>query len=539
MIRRVALHTLLFAVFPTLFLYVHNLELYSPRVIPLPLALSLGLALILLLLFRWISRDWTKAALLASITLVLFFSYGHLHELLRGIRIPVGSVLIGPNRVLVPFMGIAFLAAAWAILRARRPPGGLATIMNVVAVALMGMTLLNFGVRLARGGFGGRSAGAWSEEATLQVAPASLERAQPLPDIYYIILDGYARFDVLHDLYAADDTALGDALRECGFHVDAAARANYMQTSLSLASSLNLTLLDRLAGRLGKDSDDRRPLLTMIQRSRLMSFLKRCGYRSVAFASGYWATEVRSADNYLSPAFSLDEFQSVLLGTTPIPAFLKLAGSGSQQRWHRERIAYAFDRLARLRELPGGPPPEVPLFAFAHIVCPHPPFVFGPNGEPLPPARIYTMADGSDLIGHEDFGREDYIHAYRGQVTYVSQLVARLVRALVPAGSTGTRRPAVVILQADHGPGSGLNWEDAATSDVRERLSILNAVYFPDGDYHLLYPGMTPANVLRCALNQFLGTDLELLPDRSYFSTASRPYDFQDVTERVIADHKP
>ena len=64
-------------------------------------------------------------------------------------------------------------------------------------------------------------------------------------------------------------------------------------------------------------------------------------------------------------------------------------------------------------------------------------------------------------------------------------------------------------------------------------MSILNAYYFPNRDYRELYQQITPVNSMRVMLNTFFGAGLKLLPDRSYYSTWSEPYEFMDVTASV------
>ena len=68
------------------------------------------------------------------------------------------------------------------------------------------------------------------------------------------------------------------------------ARSNYAQTYLSLASSLNLAYLDSLAQAVGRESENRGPLIRMIQNSRLVEFLRLRGYTIVSFASGHTGT---------------------------------------------------------------------------------------------------------------------------------------------------------------------------------------------------------------------------------------------------------
>jgi len=41
----------------------------------------------------------------------------------------------------------------------------------------------------------------------------------------------------------------------------------------------------------------------------------------------------------------------------------------------------------------------------------------------------------------------------------------------------------------------------------------LNAVYFPDHDYRMLYPQMSPVNTFRIVFNHYFGQNLPLLKD--------------------------
>src|SRR5262249_55600413 len=66
------------------------------------------------------------------------------------------------------------------------------------------------------------------------------------PDIYYIILDGYARSDVLRRNFGLDNEPFLRRLERKGFFVARRSAANYCQTPLCLASSLNARYLDRL-----------------------------------------------------------------------------------------------------------------------------------------------------------------------------------------------------------------------------------------------------------------------------------------------------
>ncbi|HEM61567.1 MAG TPA: hypothetical protein ENO24_04700, partial [Chloroflexi bacterium] len=339
-------------------------------------------------------------------------------------------------------------------------------------------------------------------------------------DIYYIILDGYARADVLQEVYQYDNTEFIEYLSSKGFYVASESRSNYCQTFLSLASSLNMTHLDDLAARVGPESRARRPAVNMIWYSDVARLLKGLGYTTVAFSTGWWGTEITQADLYLSPGWQPDYFQSELIGMTPFPFLAGQFGAQDQHGVHRERILYTFEGLAGLSQL------DAPLFAFAHIIAPHPPFVFGSDGEEIGSEYRLTIRDGEHIIGEGGLTRQEYVAGYRDQLVFVNSKVQETVEAILSEPS----RPATIILQADHGPGSMLDWESAENSNLWERFSILNAYYLPDGGEAELYDSITPVNTFRVIFNTYFGADLELLADESYFSTYDRPYDLNNVT---------
>ncbi len=106
-------------------------------------------------------------------------------------------------------------------------------------------------------------------------------------DIYLILLDKYTGSRLLASHYDFDNSAFENALRRRGFVVPSMARANYIHTSLALASMLNLQYLDDLSARFGEDND-RWPLIyPMVESNRLAIFLKSMGYKYVFFPSAF------------------------------------------------------------------------------------------------------------------------------------------------------------------------------------------------------------------------------------------------------------
>jgi hypothetical protein len=109
-----------------------------------------------------------------------------------------------------------------------------------------------------------------------------------LPDIYYIILDGYARSDILRDIYDYDNSDFIDELSSRGFYIAAESRSNYTQTDLSLVSSLNFEYLDYLSFA-GGVSINREPLMDLVLKNQACKWLEDAGYNIYLSGEYYFA----------------------------------------------------------------------------------------------------------------------------------------------------------------------------------------------------------------------------------------------------------
>jgi hypothetical protein len=275
---------------------------------------------------------------------------------------------------------------------------------------------------------------------------------------------------------------------------------------------------------IGTGSRDIRRLSKLIKKSAVSEFLKRNGYVFVAFNSGISATNIQKADIYMAPGRPLSELQNTLINTTPAAFVLDKLAKKSPFDSQRERILFAFDQLANMTEK------DSPLFVFAHIIAPHPPFVFGENGEPVKPDKKWpSFLDGSDIIVNPE-DKAEYIENYKKQLTFVNKKLEETIDSIMSRSS----RPPIVILQGDHGPGSMTNWEDINKTDMKERMSIFNAYYLPEGGDEELYPDITPVNTFRIIFNHYFLTIYELLEDESYYSDHDHPYKFITVTDEVV-----
>src|SRR5512137_1211067 len=98
-----------FAAYPVLALLDHNIAQVRYTAGIRPLVISVTAASVLFLLFRLLYRDWHRAAFAATAILVLFYTYGHVLDLLqKKWKFPLPAWLGGLWLIL------AILALVWA-----------------------------------------------------------------------------------------------------------------------------------------------------------------------------------------------------------------------------------------------------------------------------------------------------------------------------------------------------------------------------------------------------------------------------------------
>jgi hypothetical protein len=498
------IHPLLFSIYAIVFLYAHNVD--AVRVVSTlrPLVIVVMSGLILHLILSVILRDTKKAGIICSVTVLLFFSYQHIYRLMQ--------VVDTRHRFLIPVLGLILLFVIIWVIRTIRCLTPLTQIFNVAALFLIIMALFQIfwfkiqdvdNVLLAE-------MNREDERITVQRSHQAPERP---PDIYYIILDAYGRADAVKNIYGYDNSAFIDYLRQKGFYVASRSTSNYFHTLVSLASSLNYEYINPLSKVVGETSRNKRPLKEMIEDNRIYRFLRQYNYKFIVFASGSETTAYnRYADIVLKPPQDITEFERTLIYNTPFPViqdFLvqhKVFDEDTFGVWYfsewRQRILFILDGLKNVPET------HSPKFVFAHIIDPHPPYVFNREG-------------GSTIKKNE-------IEAHVDELIHLNNGIRNIINEIL---SKSGKKP-IIIIQGDHGftPDSRTYPEKVF---LQSRFSILNAYYLPYKDHDMLYESISPVNSFRIILNTYFGTNYDLRPDMSYFSTVIHPYKLSDITHQI------
>jgi hypothetical protein len=497
-------HPWLFAAYPVLQLFAYNIaevrfaETLAALVCALALAgLAVALAWILL-------KDLRKAAVLASLFVWLFFSWGNVHLGLSGARI--GHFQLSQFWVIGAFFLATLVVAGVAVRRTRSNLLNLSHILDVGSLFLVVSCIVVLSARTVK-------------QQSLPGAgrpglPTAHARPGPgyNPDIYFILLDQYPRSDSLKLMCDGDNQPFLDGLRKLGFYVADRSASNYPRTVTTIASMLNMSYLDeKLLGPVKEDCQDLNLAAKAVAHNAVFDFVQDRGYRTVYLPCEYGAGNCEDADLRLKSGASLSEFNKYVLEMTPIETVEQWLGWGhSTEELHRRHLLFTLESLRKLPRMGASP-----FFVYAHLLCPHTPIVWGADGEKI-------LSDPAFSERQAWKRSPESRRLYADQVTYLSKLVEETVAEIIHESAD----PPVIIICSDHGTEFEVDWSSAKNSNMQERMANLAAFYFPQGGDRLLYPTITNVNFFRIVLDAYFGTKYGLLPDESYFSTDDKPYRF-------------
>ncbi len=475
------LYPILLPIYPLLALRQANIAYVNLSATFRALVVTLLFTAILWLLLRWMAKDWHKAGILTAIWMGLFFSYGHVYLLAFGSP-------FGPQKhtTLLIVFTLAMAVLAFVIIR-RKDVRGFARFLNTTSIVLVGLILVQstaYAYQVSRASETAR------ENRSAVLLPDSVGE---LPDIYLIILDAHSRSDILQDSYDYDNSDFIASLEDLGFYVATCSQSNYPFTNFSITSMMNMDYFFNLF--------DEVQALPSLKTSAVRETLHSLGYAAVSFESralDYFDPEediLLSRNRKVFEKFNfgagINEFESMLIETSLLRVFVDLPQllpetmredvKGGEYYEHYLQTLFILDELKALPAMPS------PKFVMAHILAPHDPYIFSPDGT-YDPSKI-----------------DDQSLGYGNNARFIDRFVLASLEAIIQRSET----PPVIILMGDHGASGNFV--------PRERMAILNAYYLNEEAREMLYPTITPVNSFRVVFNAYFGAQLDLLEDHSYF----------------------
>lgn len=505
--------------------YGNNASKVAFRDILVSLLFVLILSCLIFGILKAITKSLEKAILLSYIFFFLFFNYDNFAGVMFNSLITnqgISSTLLDHQKtrfLCAILLAIMFGILAYLLSTKKNAEESYQKFNNIFSIGMIIIVLGSLGFRSFLNS--SRSSELSSDsifpqwQQTLASEDNLIHPADQLPDIYYIILDGYGRKDVLKEYYDFDNASFLDSLANLGFGISPDSLANYKQTDLSFSSLLNMDYINWVGDQVGGQNSSYFPLYYLIDHNRVFNQLHRAGYRIDTFATGFTATEIDTANMIFRPKFYPNNYENLLIKATPLSLFW--------DSWlndlHRDRIRYGLQNLAKAGNQDG------PDFVFLHVFAPHPPFVFGPNGEDIDPDHPYSTFDAAEFL---EFGTaEEYKTGYIDQVTYVNKEILAAIQEILQTSSV----PPIIIIQGDHGPGLEFDHQNLEKSNLAERYPILYAYFIPCGKNNPILQDITPVNSFRYIFNACFNGNLPYLENRQYFSSNLTPYKLVDVTD--------
>ena len=491
-------HSFLFLFLPILVLFRGNLaQLYLEDLV-LPFLLLLIPIILLVVGFSFFFRSSTKSGLFVSLMIILFFSYGHIFQALNKAII---NLQISHAIFVVPFLVICILGFLYC-LKTKRKLNNITLILNIVAITLIAVTLTQLI------GYDFNPYYIFEDDVDTSTQFHLTDSLGDYPDIYYIILDEYAGSKTLNDTFDYDNSEFINFLNTAGFNTPLQTQSNYFVSFLSLSSTLNMQYVNFYTDEVGVDSKDRRLSHNLMHDNRIMQILESNGYSTINFDSNWGPTNaIKIADQNLcekNPVFN-SELLTVVLSTSMLkPVYTDLFLPAD-----RERVLCVFSELPEIQF-----ESEKPIFVFAHIMLPHGPYVWGPNGE-------HKKIDSLSILDIEEDKK-----AYVDQLKFTNKMVQEMIEKIIDE----KKSPKIIIIQSDHGTAFPMDWENPTEKMKHDRLSNINYILLPDKNKNSLYDTMTPVNTFRVLFNDYFGTNFEILEDKVFFSDYEKPYNFIDVT---------
>jgi hypothetical protein len=318
------------------------------------------------------------------------------------------------------------------------------------------------------------------------------------PDVYYILVDAYARQDTLKEVANYNNEPFLKQLAKNGFIISKSAKANYHFTNTSLSATMSMEYHTE-----DKNSTiATKPMLTLLKGvNKVRKIFKQNGYYIINIPAHWHKTSCHGNEDLCIIKHSLEVYRTFLM-TTPLK-ILKFP----HYYVDLDAINATYNTITNKSK-----------FIFIHIAQIHD-CVSSPSGKFDPAIHPATKTNYPQAI-------KSYISAIKMTNPKIIDFIDRIKR---------NDPNSIIIIQADHGPGLTAYINDTQThlgnqmqlqnkNDFRYRFGIFSAIYLPNynqknyQEIKKYFAGpYTLVNTFRYIFAYLSDKKPDLLPERSYF----------------------
>lgn len=492
----------------------HNLQSFFnfTEIIRPSIILLLIISGVFLIILR-ITKNRLTTVLSTNAFAIFFYSYGTISTTVKNVFPNLPSI---NNNIITISISILFLAFIILLISKNKNKENLSAVFTFICVGMLAYISYSIVVLQIDSN---KFKVSQKKIIAKQLEEFGFNTKANKPDIYFIVMDGHAREDIAKNTLGNEKMAkFTKSLEDLGFMVQDKSQNNYSHTLLSLYSTLNMRYIDTDELNIDPEKNQMAEVINKIENNQVMDYLQALGYKTVNFRSYTWGTDTSKADYVYSKPSEVSQFESMLIGDTMAHfIFGNNPTGGNIFKGSRQvnRIQYTLNNLHRAASI------DDSTYTFAHLVCPHPPFIFDENG-PINQEKVLEITDGKS---------ENYQTDYNNQMNYLDgQLVTTIKNIL-----SSSKEEPIIILVSDHGPMSTFNWAESSPSaeSYKERMSNLNAVYLPkDIKDKINYPdNVNLVNTFRSIFNATFDSKMQILENKILFSGWNKKYQFTDVTD--------
>ena len=458
----------LLAFFPSWILILKNYDELIFQDILISLAI-VSVSIIIWIVIRKIIKNSNKAALITGVGVVFFFYFGYVQDALKGIL--VSNIPVNKTSILVPISIIIFIILTIYFIKSKNNFESIIKIANVVSITLILVVCVQF-----------------------IIPGASAEK----PNVYHIILDEYTDNEILTKKFGYNNEKFLEFLNNNEFYM----HDKLFSTFGGTVKELNVILNMEYPKKLGWVSEDYESL----NNNKVMSIFSNQNYSIIETNSMMRWKNFSDVDTKLcyDTNFINSEFLDQVLGKSIIRYFLEKY----QQDTRRDTVRCTFDVLNEITLKTDGP-----KYVFSHVYVPHPPFLFGSNGE-----NVYP--DHREISGLQT--RENP-QGYVNQLIYATNEITVVIKNIVKNDPN-----AIIIVQGDTGTLTGTDISKKTMKEIYQAHSILYAVRIPDvedSDY------MIPVNTYRIIFNNYFNMNYDYLEYHSYL--VDNDGNMEDITKKL------
>ena len=459
----------LLAFFPSWILILKNYDELIFQDILISLAI-VSVSIIIWKVIRKIIKNGNKAALITGVGVVFFFYFGYVQDALKGIL--VSNIPVNKTSILVPISIIIFIILTIYFIKSKNNFESIIKIANVVSITLILVVCVQF-----------------------IIPGASAEK----PNVYHIILDEYTDNEILTKKFGYNNEKFLEFLNNNGFYM----HDKLFSTFGGTVKELNVILNMEYPKKLRWMSEDYESL----NNNKVMSIFSNQDYSVIETNSMMRWKNFSDVDTKLcyDTNFINSEFLDQVLGKSIIRYFLEKY----QQDTRRDTVRCTFNVLNEITLKTDGP-----KYVFSHVYVPHPPFLFGPNGENVIPDR-------REISGLQSWENPQ---GYVNQLIYATNEITVVIKNIVKNDPN-----AIIIVQGDTGTLTGTDISKKTDmKEIYQAHSILYAVRIPDvedSDY------MIPVNTYRIIFNNYFNMNYDYLEYHGYL--VHNDSDMEDITKKL------